>query len=132
MKAEPAVPAVSIKKSITPDFIICLDDGKKFKSLKRHQRTTYDMTPEQYRAKWSLPKDYPMVAPNYTAARSELANRMGLGQQRRKSVAKGRPRRLRLQPSDRSKLLYSEGPQLGGLFFSATPHRNTEGDGATG
>jgi predicted transcriptional regulator len=80
-------PAVSIKKSVTPDYLVCLDDGKKFKSLKRHLRTTYDMTPEQYRAKWDLPRDYPMVAPNYAKARSELAKTMGLGQ-RRKAAAK--------------------------------------------
>src|SRR4051812_37845534 len=75
-------PAVPIKKSITPDYIVCLEDGKKFKSLKRHLRTTYDLTPEQYRAKWDLPRDYPMVAPNYAKARSELAKTIGLGQQR--------------------------------------------------
>jgi predicted transcriptional regulator len=80
-------PAVSIKKSVTPDAIICLEDGKKFKSLKRHLRTTYDMTPEQYRAKWNLPANYPMVAPNYAKARSELAKTMGLGQQRKKGKA---------------------------------------------
>jgi predicted transcriptional regulator len=85
-KAE-LVPAVLVKKSVTPDAIICLEDGKKFKSLKRHLRTTYDMTPEQYRAKWNLPADYPMVAPNYAKARSELAKTMGLGQQRKKSKA---------------------------------------------
>jgi predicted transcriptional regulator len=85
-KAE-LIPAVPVKKSVTPDFIICLDDGKSFKSLKRHLRTTYDMTPEQYRAKWNLPADYPMVAPNYAKARSELAKTMGLGQQRRKGAA---------------------------------------------
>ncbi|CAH1659233.1 MucR family transcriptional regulator [Hyphomicrobiales bacterium] len=78
-------PAVPIKKSVTADFIVCLEDGKKFKSLKRHLRTRYDMTPEEYRQKWGLPADYPMVAPNYAAARSELAKTMGLGQQRRKS-----------------------------------------------
>jgi predicted transcriptional regulator len=83
-KAEPLTPAVSVKRSITPDYIVCLEDGKKFKSLKRHLRTRYEMTPEQYRTKWSLPSDYPMVAPNYAAARSELAKNMGLGQQRRK------------------------------------------------
>ena len=77
-------PAVPIKRSINPDFIVCLDDGKKFKSLKRHLRTQYNMTPEQYRDKWSLPADYPMVAPNYAAARSQLAKQMGLGQQRRR------------------------------------------------
>jgi predicted transcriptional regulator len=85
-KAE-LVPAVSVKKSLTPDYIICLEDGKKFKSLKRHLRTTYDMTPEQYRAKWNLPADYPMVAPNYAKARSELAKSIGFGQQRKKIAA---------------------------------------------
>ncbi len=86
IEAETLTPAVSIKKSITPDFIVCLEDGKKFKSLKRHLRTSYSLTPDQYRARWSLPHDYPMVAPNYAAARSELAKSMGLGQQRRKEV----------------------------------------------
>jgi predicted transcriptional regulator len=76
-------PAVPIKKSITPDYVICLDDGKKFKSLKRHLRTAYGLTPDQYRARWDLPSDYPMVAPNYAKARSELATKMGLGQKRR-------------------------------------------------
>lgn len=85
-KAE-LVPAVSVRKSVTPDAIICLEDGKSFKSLKRHLRTVYDMTPEQYRVKWNLPADYPMVAPNYAKARSELAKTMGLGQQRRKGNA---------------------------------------------
>ena len=77
-------PAVAVKRSITPDYIVCLDDGKKFKSLKRHLRTQYNMTPEQYREKGGLPSDYPMVAPNYAAARSQLAKKMGLGQQRRR------------------------------------------------
>jgi predicted transcriptional regulator len=77
-------PAIPVKKSVTPDYIVCLEDGKKFKSLKRHLRTQYNMTPEQYREKWGLPVDYPMVAPNYAKARSELAKEMGLGQQRRK------------------------------------------------
>ena len=85
--APPATPAVSIKKSITPDYLICLEDGRKFKSLKRHLRTKYDMSPEQYRAKWNLPKDYPMVAPNYAQARSALAKQMGLGQGGRKAAA---------------------------------------------
>lgn len=76
-------PAVAIKKSVTPDFIICLEDGKKFKSLKRHLRTRYSMTPDEYRAKWALPHDYPMVAPNYAKERSNLAKRMGLGHARR-------------------------------------------------
>jgi len=79
-----AKPAASIKKSITPDYIICLEDGKKFKSLKRHLRTQYGLSPEQYREKWSLASDYPMVAPNYAAARSRLAKQMGLGQARTK------------------------------------------------
>lgn len=78
-------PAVSVKKSVNPDFIICLEDGKKFKSLKRHLRTKFDLSPEEYRAKWGLPSDYPMVAPNYATARSELAKKMGLGQQRGKA-----------------------------------------------
>jgi predicted transcriptional regulator len=82
--SEPPKPAVSVKKSITPDYIVCLEDGKKFKSLKRHLRTQYSMTPELYRDKWGLPPDYPMVAPNYAAARSHLAKQMGLGQQRRR------------------------------------------------
>ena len=81
---EPQKPATSVKKSITPDFLICLEDGKKFKSLKRHLRSQYNMSPEQYREKWGLPSDYPMVAPNYAEARSQLAKKMGLGQQRRK------------------------------------------------
>jgi len=77
-------PAVPIRKSISPDFLTCLEDGRKFKSLKRHLRTKYDLSPEDYRAKWGLPKDYPMVAPNYAKARSELAKSMGLGQGGRK------------------------------------------------
>jgi len=81
---EPLKPAVSVKKSVTPEYLVCLEDGKKFKSLKRHLRTQYNMTPEQYREKWSLSPDYPMVAPNYAAARSQLAKQMGLGQQRRR------------------------------------------------
>ncbi|KJC49426.1 MucR family transcriptional regulator [Bradyrhizobium sp. LTSPM299] len=81
---EPAKPAVSTKKSITPEYLVCLEDGKRFKSLKRHLRTQYNMTPEQYRDKWGLPADYPMVAPNYAVARSQLAKKMGLGQQARK------------------------------------------------
>jgi predicted transcriptional regulator len=80
---EPLVPAVSIKKSVQPDYIVCLEDGKRFKSLKRHLRTKFDMTPEQYRQKWDLPRDYPMVAPNYASRRSELAKALGLGQKRK-------------------------------------------------
>jgi predicted transcriptional regulator len=78
--APPQEPAVPVKKSITPDFLICLEDGRKFKSLKRHLRSKYNMSPEEYRAKWGLAKDYPMVAPNYARARSDLAKQMGLGQ----------------------------------------------------
>ena len=81
---EPAKPAVPVKKSMTADYLICLEDGKRFKSLKRHLRTQYGMTPEQYRDKWGLAPDYPMVAPNYAVARSQLAKKMGLGQQRRR------------------------------------------------
>jgi predicted transcriptional regulator len=76
---EPLVPAVPIRKSVTPDYIVSLEDGRKFKSLKRHLAGTYGMTPDEYRAKWGLPRDYPMVAPNYAKARSELAKSMGLG-----------------------------------------------------
>jgi predicted transcriptional regulator len=76
-------PAVAIKKSVTADYIICLEDGKKFKSLKRHLRTRYGMTPDEYRAKWGLAHDYPMVAPNYAKERSNLAKRMGLGHSRK-------------------------------------------------
>ncbi len=83
---EPLKPAVPVKKSVNPDFIVCLEDGKKFKSLKRHLRTQYNMTPEEYREKWGLPADYPMVAPNYAQARSDLAKKMGLGQQRRRGA----------------------------------------------
>ncbi len=74
-------PAVSIRRSITPDFIICLEDGKKMKMLKRHLRTTFNMTPEEYKAKWGLPSDYPMVAPNYAKKRSEFAKKIGLGKE---------------------------------------------------
>jgi predicted transcriptional regulator len=81
---EVAKPAVAPKKSITNDYIICLEDGRKFKSLKRHLRTQYNMSPEQYREKWALPADYPMVAPAYAKARSALAKQMGPGQQRRR------------------------------------------------
>ena len=102
-----AVPAVPVKKSVTPDYIISLEDGRKFKSLKRHLSTHYGMTPEQYRAKWSLPADYPMVAPNYAATRSALAKTMGLGRKAGQTVVaaakpapaatpakRGRPRKV--------------------------------------
>jgi predicted transcriptional regulator len=81
---EPSKPAVSIKKSMTSEYLVCLEDGKRFKSLKRHLRAQYNMSPEQYREKWGLPADYPMVAPNYAVTRSQLAKKMGLGQQRRR------------------------------------------------
>ncbi len=78
-----AKPAVNVKRSITPDYLICLEDGKKFKSLKRHLRTHFNLSPEQYREKWGLPADYPMVAPNYANSRSKLAKNMGLGHKRK-------------------------------------------------
>lgn len=77
--SEQPKPATSVRKSVTPDYIICLEDGKKLKMLKRHLRTTYNMTPEEYRTKWNLPPDYPMVAPNYAQQRSDFAKRIGLG-----------------------------------------------------
>ena len=83
---EPQKPAIAPKKSIGSDYLICLEDGKKFKSLKRHLRTHYNLSPEEYREKWNLGADYPMVAPNYAKARSALAKQMGLGQQRRRKV----------------------------------------------
>ena len=83
-------PAVSIKRSVQPDHIVCLEDGKTFKSLKRHLMSHYNMTPQEYREKWSLPHDYPMVAPNYAQARSELAKKMGLGQ--RKALVETAPK----------------------------------------
>jgi predicted transcriptional regulator len=80
-------PAVPIRKSVTPDYLICLDDGKKFKSLKRHLSSRYGLTPDDYRAKWGLPSDYPMVAPNYAATRSALAKTMGLGRKPKEAEA---------------------------------------------
>lgn len=76
---EPLKPAVAIRRSVTPDYLVCLEDGKKLKMLKRHLRSTYNMTPDEYRAKWGLPADYPMVAPNYAEQRSEFAKKIGLG-----------------------------------------------------
>ncbi|NGO54074.1 MucR family transcriptional regulator [Mesorhizobium camelthorni] len=90
---EKLVPAVPIKKSVTPEYIVCLDDGKKFKSLKRHLKTTFGITPEEYRAKWNLPADYPMVAPSYAATRSELAKKMGLGRKPKAAEPVKRARR---------------------------------------
>jgi predicted transcriptional regulator len=81
--AEKPKPAVPVKKSVFPDYIVCLEDGKKLKMLKRHLKTAYDMTPEEYRDRWGLPSDYPMVAPNYAARRSNLAKEIGLGTARR-------------------------------------------------
>jgi predicted transcriptional regulator len=90
-KAERPEPAVPVKKSVTPDYIICLEDGKKLKMLKRHLSTAYDMTPEQYRERWGLTADYPMVAPNYAKQRSQLARQIGLGTRpRRKSRSNGK------------------------------------------
>jgi len=83
--SEKLQPAVSVKKSVTPDYIVCLEDGKKLKMLKRHLKTAYNMTPEEYREKWGLPRDYPMVAPNYAKHRSDLAKEIGLGKKSRKS-----------------------------------------------
>ncbi len=82
-------PAVPVRKSVMPDHIVCLEDGKKLKMLKRHLRTTYNMTPEEYRAKWGLPPDYPMVAPNYAAQRSEFAKKIGLGRKRSTAGRRG-------------------------------------------
>ncbi|MEX0583188.1 MAG: MucR family transcriptional regulator [Sneathiella sp.] len=81
-------PVVAIRKSIHPDYIICLEDGKKLKMLKRHLKTSYDMTPEQYRERWGLPADYPMVAPNYAEQRRNLAKKIGLGTRRKKTQSK--------------------------------------------
>ncbi len=82
-KAEPLKPAVSIRRSVRPDYIVCLEDGKKLKMLKRHLRTTYGLTPDEYRAKWGLPMDYPMVSPNYAKQRSAFAKKIGLGRSRK-------------------------------------------------
>lgn len=79
VEREESKPKIAVKKSVMPDYLICLEDGKKFKSLKRHLRTHYNLSPEEYREKWGLPHDYPMVAPNYAQARSQLAKKMGLG-----------------------------------------------------
>lgn len=85
LPTEALKPAVSIRKSITPEYLVCLEDGKKMKMLRRHLRTTYNLTPEQYRAKWGLSQDYPMVAPQYSASRSQLAKALGLGTSNRKN-----------------------------------------------
>ncbi len=85
-------PAVPIKKSVSPDYVICLEDGKKLKTLKRHLRTSFDLSPDEYRQRWGLPSDYPMVAPKYAAVRSELAKKIGLG---RKAGSKVKAKRIR-------------------------------------
>lgn len=90
LAAEALTPAVNPKRSVHADYIVCLEDGKRFKSLKRHLMTRYELTPEAYRENWGLPRDYPMVAPNYAAARSELAKSMGLGR-KPKAKAKAKP-----------------------------------------
>ena len=82
---ERPTPAISVKKSIQPDYIVCLEDGKKLKMLKRHLKTRYNLTPDEYRERWGLPVDYPMVAPNYAAQRSDLAKKIGLGTTRRRT-----------------------------------------------
>lgn len=91
--AEPAKPAISVRRSITPEYIVCLEDGKKLKMLKRHLRAAYDMSPEEYRAKWGLPADYPMVAPNYAAQRSAFAKKIGLGRKKGQKQPRRRARR---------------------------------------
>ena len=94
-------PAVAIKKSVTAEYIICLEDGKRFKSLKRHLKSHYDLSPEEYREKWGLPRDYPMVAPSYAAARSDLAKNMGLGR-RGTAVAAAQPEAPVVKPAEKS------------------------------
>lgn len=89
VKSEPLKPAVPVKKSVNPDYLICLEDGKKLKMLKRHLKTAYDMTPEEYRERWGLAADYPMVSPNYAQHRSNLAKEIGLGTTRRSAGGKG-------------------------------------------
>ncbi len=105
------IPAISVKKSVTPDYLICLEDGKKFKSLKRHLRTHYDISPEEYRAKWGLSHDYPMVAPAYAATRSNLAKSMGLGQRNAKAAAR---KAELVAPSKPGKKAAKDGRKLNG------------------
>ena len=95
LKAEAPRPAVPVRKSVTPEYIVCLEDGKKLKMLKRHLRTTYNMTPDEYRTKWGLAADYPMVAPNYAAQRSEFAKKIGLGRKPGETDDR-RPRKARV------------------------------------
>ena len=91
--SEPLKPAVPIRKSVTPEYLVCLEDGKKLKMLKRHLRSTYNLTPDEYRAKWGLAPDYPMVAPNYAAQRSEFAKKIGLGRGTGRHSARGAARK---------------------------------------
>lgn len=91
--AEAVKPAISVRRSVTPDFIVCLEDGKRLKMLKRHLRAAYDMSPEEYRVKWGLPADYPMVAPNYSAQRSTFAKNIGLGRKKGQKQLQRRTRR---------------------------------------
>src|SRR6476619_5098812 len=97
--AEALVPAVPIKKSVTPEYIVCLEDGKKLKMLKRHLATSYDMTPAAYRQRWGLPADYPMVAPAYAAQRSELAKTIGLGRKRVEAIPQPEPEPVAQKPA---------------------------------
>ena len=90
LPSEPQKPAISVRRSVTPEFIICLEDGKKLKMLKRHLRAAYNMTPDEYRTKWGLPPDYPMVAPNYAAQRSDFAKKIGLGRKKGQRTRRGR------------------------------------------
>jgi predicted transcriptional regulator len=99
--AEPQMPAVTIKKSITDDYLVCLEDGRRLKSLKRHLRTKYDLSPEDYRAKWGLAKTYPTVAPAYATARSNLAKQIGLG--RRAAEPKATPARTRVKAARKAR-----------------------------
>ena len=91
-------PAVPVRKSVTPDYLVCLEDGKKLKMLKRHLMSTYGMTPADYRTKWNLPRDYPMVAPNYAATRSQLAKKIGLGKSPAKPATAAKPAARRGRP----------------------------------
>ena len=96
---EKLIPAVPVRRSITDDHIVCLEDGKTFKSLKRHLSTHHGMTPDEYRSKWNLPADYPMVAPGYAAARSQLAKAMGLGRKRQETASPAPAKRTRKNPT---------------------------------
>lgn len=100
--AAPLIPAVPIKKSITPDFLICLEDGKQFKSLKRHLSSHFKLTPDEYRAKWGLPRDYPMVAPNYSQTRSSLAKSNGLGRKPGPMSTKAAPTSAKKAPAKKA------------------------------